>query len=108
MGATQGAGLGLGLPEAGNRVNITAWRFEARQPEGRLTKPRHTKCGKRAGNLQFSFPGGSVLKNSPVNAGDTADAINGGLIPRSGRSLGRGHSNPLQSPCLENPMDRGA
>ena len=26
----------------------------------------------------------------------------------SGRSLGRGHGNPLQYSCLENPMNRGA
>ena len=31
-----------------------------------------------------------------------------GSIPGSGRSPGRGHSNPLQYSCLENPMDRGA
>ena len=31
-----------------------------------------------------------------------------GLIPGSGRSSGRGHGNPLQYSCLENPMDRGA
>ena len=31
-----------------------------------------------------------------------------GLIPRSGRSPGGGHGNPLQYSCLENPMDRGA
>ena len=30
-----------------------------------------------------------------------------GLIPGWGRSPGRGHGNPLQYPCLENPMDRG-
>ena len=28
-------------------------------------------------------------------------------IPGSGRSPGGGHGNPLQYPCLENPMDRG-
>ena len=69
------------IAEAGDRVRVTTQRFEARRSEGRLTKPRHTKCGKCAGNLQFSFPGGSVVKNSPVNARDTGDAINGGLIP---------------------------
>ena len=37
-----------------------------------------------------------------VDSGDT------GLIPGSGRSPGRGHGNPLQYSCLENPMDRGA
>ena len=31
-----------------------------------------------------------------------------GLIPVSGRFPGRGHCNPLQYSCLENPMDRGA
>ena len=32
----------------------------------------------------------------------------GGFIPGSGRSPGRGHGNLLQYSCLENPMDRGA
>ena len=31
-----------------------------------------------------------------------------GSVPGSGRSPGGGHGNPLQYPCLENPMDRGA
>ena len=31
-----------------------------------------------------------------------------GSIPGLERSLGGGHGNPLQYPCLENPMDRGA
>ena len=31
-----------------------------------------------------------------------------GWIPALGRSPGGGHGNPLQYPCLENPMDRGA
>ena len=30
------------------------------------------------------------------------------LIPGLGRSPGGGHGNPLQYPCLENSMDRGA
>ena len=45
-----------------------------------------------------------MVKNLPVNAGDLRDA---NLIPGLGRSLGRGHGNPLQYSCLENPMDRG-
>jgi len=48
------------------------------------------------------FPGGSAAKNLPANAGDAS------LIPRSGRSLGGGNSNPLQYSCLENLVDRGA
>ena len=46
-----------------------------------------------------------VAKNMPANAGDVRDV---GLIPGWGRSPGRGHGNPLQYSCLENPMDRGA
>ena len=51
------------------------------------------------------FSGGSVVKNSPVNAGDAGDM---GSIPGLGRSPGGGNVKPLQSSCLENPMDRGA
>ena len=47
----------------------------------------------------------AVVKNLPANAGDIRDL---GLIPGSGRSPGRGHGNPLQYSCLENPMDREA
>ena len=46
------------------------------------------------------FPGGSVVKNPPANAGDIRDT---GSIPGLGRSLGGGHGNPLQYSCLENP-----
>ena len=53
----------------------------------------------------MGFPGGSVVKNQPGNAGDIRDM---GSIPGSGRSPGGGHGNPLQYACLENPMDRGA
>ena len=46
-----------------------------------------------------------MIKNSPANAGDIGNA---GSIPGLGRCPGRGHGNPLQCSCLENPMDRGA
>ena len=45
-----------------------------------------------------------VVKNLPASAGNARDS---GLIPRSGRSPGEGHGNPLQDSCLENLMDRG-
>ena len=45
------------------------------------------------------------VKNLPANAGDIRDVD---LIPRSGRSLGGEHGNPLQYACLENPVDIGA
>ena len=48
------------------------------------------------------FPGGSVVKNLSANAGDA------GSIPGSRRSPGGGNSNPLQYPCLENPVGQGA
>ena len=44
----------------------------------------------------------SVGKESPCNAGDL------GSISGLGRSSGEGNGNPLQYPCLENPMDRRA
>ena len=46
-----------------------------------------------------------VVKNLPVNAGDSRDVSS---IPGSGRSPGGGHGNPLQYSCLENSMDRGS
>ena len=55
--------------------------------------------------LLWGFPGGSVVKNPPAQAGDTGDV---GLIPGLGRSSGEGNYNPLQYSCLRNPMDRGA
>ena len=51
--------------------------------------------------IHKGFPGGSVVKNLPVNAGDV------GSILGSGRPPGEGNGNPLQYYCLENPMDRG-
>ena len=46
------------------------------------------------------FPAGSDGKASACNMGDP------GSIPGSGRSSGEGNGNPLQYPCLEDPMDR--
>ena len=45
-----------------------------------------------------------MVKNLPVNAGDIGEA---GSTPGLGRSPRVGNGNPLQSSCLENPMDRG-
>ena len=55
--------------------------------------------------VQCSFPGGSVVKNSPPNAGDTGDVS---WIPGSERSPRIGNSNTLLYSCLENSMDRAA
>ena len=50
----------------------------------------------------LGFPGDSVVKNPPANAGDT------GLILGLGRSPGEGNGNPVQYSCLEILRDRGA
>ena len=48
------------------------------------------------------FPGGSVVKNLPENAGDA------GPTPRSRKFSGEGNGNLLQYSCLGNPRDRRA
>ena len=48
----------------------------------------------------MGYPGDTVVKNLPANAGDARDM---GLIPGLGRSPGGGYGNPLQYSCLENP-----
>ena len=48
------------------------------------------------------FPCSSDDKAPNCNAGDL------GSIPGLGRSPGKRNGNPLQYPCLENPMDRRA
>ena len=52
--------------------------------------------------IYLGFPGGSVVKNLPANAGDV------GLIPGSGRSPGGGNGNPFsilawKTPWTEEP-----
>ena len=51
------------------------------------------------------FPGGSVIKNLAVNAGDTGDV---GSILGMERSPGVGNGNPFHYSCLESFMDRRA
>ena len=62
-----------------------------------------TMAAKLAGRIFFRLQ--IVVKNLPANTGALRNV---GSIPGSGRSPGRGHGNPLQYSCLENPMDRGA
>ena len=61
-------------------------------PVIRLDHIYHHKC----------FLGGSDGKESSCSAGYPD------LIPGSGCSPGEGNDNPLQSSCLENPMDKEA
>ena len=53
----------------------------------------------------LGFLGGTSGKESACSAGGTGDPCS---IPRSGRSPGEGHGNPLQYSGLENLMDRGS
>ena len=57
----------------------------------------------------FSSPGIKYLvargKGATYNTQDTGGV---GSVPDSERSPGEDHGNPLQYPCLGNPMDRGA
>ena len=50
----------------------------------------------------FFFLKSNNKKKLPANEGDVSS------IPGSKRSPGEGNSDPLQSSCLESPMDRGA
>ena len=48
------------------------------------------------------FPGGSMVKNPLATAGEVGSIAGLQRFPRGG------NGNPLEYPCLENPMDRGA
>ena len=52
--------------------------------------------------VSVSFPGVSVVKNSPASTGDASS------IPGLERSPGKGNGNPLQYSCVGSPMDREA
>ena len=76
--------------------------------------------GKTLMDKFHDFPGGTVVKNLPTNAGDlrlplVAQVIkesvcnvgNPDSIPGLGSFPGVGNSNSLLNSCLENSMDRG-
>ena len=72
------------------------------EPPGKSKQSLHLRPILYHYSTKDGFPGGSDGKASAYNAGDL------GSIPGLGRSPGEGNGNPLQYPCLENPMDRGA
>ena len=55
-------------------------------------------------NVYFHSPGGTVVKNPPVRAGDTRDLV---LTPGSGSSTGGRNGNLPPYSCLKNSVDRG-
>ena len=54
------------------------------------------------GSMKTYFPGGSEVKASAHNMGDS------GSILGLGRSPGEGNGNPLQYSCLENFIEKEA
>ena len=83
---------------------IIEFKINYKDRRGALYNPNISKnnpVSKSLGASQLAL----VIKNMPANAGDIGDT---GLIPGLGISPRRGHGNPLQYSCLENPMDRGA
>ena len=53
----------------------------------------------------MGFPGNSMVKNLPANAGNARDMDS---IPGLGRYPGEDSGNPLQYSYLGNPMDKEA
>ena len=88
---------GSSLPRDQTQVSCIAGRFFTSWATRIAHLCIHTK--------HCHFPGGTVVKNPPVSAGDTGAV---GSILGSGRPLGEGNGNPLQYFCLENSMDEGA
>ena len=70
------------------------------QPRMKASDGGWTEKGKLLSHAQVA-----VVKSLPASAGLVRDACS---VPGSGRSPGGGHGKPLQSSCLENPMDKGA
>ena len=58
--------------------------------------------------LQWTSLVAQSVKNPPAMQETTCNAVDLGSIPGLRLSSGEGNDNPLQSSCLENPMDRKA
>ena len=76
------------------------WRSQGCQKVAKVS-PVHTHI-QRYLEQRLGFPGGSDRKESACHAGVA------GSVPGTGGFLGEGNGNPLQYPCLEYSMDRGA
>ena len=104
--------------------SIPAWRIPWTEEPGRLwsmgsqrasvnSAVIHLSSKQRAAlvlcfpdpHVNVQFTPSLLMKNLPGKAGDP---VGGGSVPVLGRSPRGGNSNPLHSPCLGNPMDRGA
>ena len=66
------------------------------------TRLKRLSSSSSSSGVPWRFQAAPVVRNPLASTGDMNS------IPRSGRSPGGGHGNPLQYSCLENPKDRGA
>ena len=97
--------------ETATHTSVLAWRIPGtREPGGLLSMGLH-RVGHDGSDLAAAaaavsnnkdFPGSSDGQVSAYNAGDP------GSILGSGRSSGEGNGYPLQYPCPESRMNRGA
>ena len=100
--------------EMASHSSILAWRIPRTEEPGGLQsmgsqRVRHDwatslQVTEQQQNCPRGFPGSTSGKDLPANAGDVRDASS---FPGLGRALRGGRGNPLQYPCLENPMGRG-
>ena len=82
-----------------------AWRAAVCGVAQSQTRLKRLSSSSSSSSFRQDFPGGTVVNNMPVNAGEARDS---GSIPGSGRSSTVGNGNPLQYSYPENSMDRGA
>ena len=74
-----------------------------------MTKPFSKSCYIDNALVTFTLmPFTVFMASSPDGKELASNAGDLGWTPGLGRSPGEGNGNPLQYPCLENPMDRGA
>ena len=82
----------------GSLVSCSPWGCKELDMNKQLNWSNHDELSHWLSmSYQAGFPGGSDGKECALNVGDL------GSIPGLGRSPGKGHSNPLQYSCLENP-----
>ena len=79
-------------------------KYKQKISEKSIFPDERKEIWEQRGLFASASSGGTVVSNSPANAGDAREV---GLIPGSGRSPGEGNGNSLQYSCLENSIDRG-
>ena len=95
--------------EMATHSSVLAWRIPGTGEPSGLQSMGPPRVGHDWSDLAAAYSFGAfqvalVVKNLPANVGDKRDA---GSITGLRKSPGAGHGNPLQYPCLENPMNRG-